>query len=158
MDEETVLRPNVFPELAESFHEYLALDISNRAADLSNQHVGIALRGKLVDSSLDLVGDVGDHLDRSAQVVAPAFLCDNGAINAARGYRGVPGEVYVYKPLVMPQVQVGLRAVIGDKDLAVLVGVHGAGIDIYVGVQFLHGDIESAVAKEPAKAGRSDAF
>src|SRR5258708_19122794 len=145
MDEETVLRPNVFPELAESFHEYLALDISNRAADLSNQHVGIALRGKLVDSSLDLVGDVGDHLDRSAEVIAPALLGYNCAVNAARGYRGVPGEIYVDEPLVMPQVQVGLRAVISNEDLAVLVGVHSSGVHVNIRVQLLDCDVESAV-------------
>ena len=37
----------------------------------------------------------------------------------------------------MPQIQVGLSAVLGDVDLPVLVGAHGAGVHIDIGVQFL---------------------
>ena len=35
----------------------------------------------------------------------------------------------------MAQIQVGFRAVVGDKNLAVLERRHGAGIDVEVGVQ-----------------------
>ena len=34
----------------------------------------------------------------------------------------------------MAEVKVGLRAVLGDKDLAVLIGTHGAGVNVDVGV------------------------
>ena len=43
----------------------------------------------------------------------------------------------VGEPLVMPQVQVGLRAVVRDVDLAVLVRAHGPRVDVDVRVEFL---------------------
>ena len=44
------------------------------------------------------------------------------------------GEADVDEPLVVAQVEVGLRAVRGDEDLAVLVRGHGPRIDVEVGV------------------------
>jgi hypothetical protein len=35
-------------------------------------------------------------------------------------------------------VKVGFRAVVGDEHLAVLEGVHGAGVDVEVRVELLH--------------------
>ena len=58
----------------------------------------------------------------------------------------------------MAQVQVGLGPVVGDEDLAVLVGVHRAGIHIDVRVELGHGDAEAPVAQQAAQAGRGDAF
>ena len=49
-------------------------------------------------------------------------------------------EVLVDEPLVVAEVEVGLAAVLGDEDLAVLAGVHGAGVDVDVGVELAHGD------------------
>ena len=40
----------------------------------------------------------------------------------------------------MPDVEVGLGAVLGDEHLTVLERVHGAGVDVEVGVELLHGD------------------
>ena len=53
----------------------------------------------------------------------------------AQGYGGVA--------LVMPQVQVGFGAVFGNEDLAVLEGVHGAGVHVDVRVQLLKGDSQA---------------
>ena len=49
----------------------------------------------------------------------------------------------------MPEVEVGLGAVIGDEHLAVLIRRHRAGIDIDVGVEFEDGDGESAGLEDP---------
>jgi hypothetical protein len=53
-------------------------------------------------------------------------------------------EVDVEEALVVADVQVGLRAVLGDEHLAVLERVHGARIDVEVGVELLHRDAQSA--------------
>ena len=37
--------------------------------------------------------------------------------------------------LVMAQVEVGLGAIVGDKDFAMLKGRHGARIDVQIGVK-----------------------
>ena len=51
----------------------------------------------------------------------------------------------------MPKVQVGLRAVVGDKDLSVLDGVHGSRIHIDIGIKLLHGDGIPARLQKPAQ-------
>ena len=45
--------------------------------------------------------------------------------------------------LIVAQVHVGLGPIPRDKDLAVLVRGHGAGVDIQVGVKLLDGDGEA---------------
>ena len=47
-------------------------------------------------------------------------------------------QVAVEEPLVVADVEVGLGAVLGDEDLAVLERVHRAGVDVEVGVELLH--------------------
>ena len=62
-------------------------------------------------------------------------------------------QVLVDEALVVAQVEVGLRAVVGDEDLAVLVGRHRAGIDVEVGVQLQDGDgIPRLLRRRPSEA------
>ena len=53
----------------------------------------------------------------------------------------------------MADVEVGLGAVVGDEDLAVLERVHRPGVDVEVGVELLHGDPQTARPQQPAEAG-----
>ena len=46
----------------------------------------------------------------------------------------------------MTQIQIGLRAVLRDEHFAVLDGIHRAGIDIDIGVKFLHRDFVASTA------------
>ena len=62
-------------------------------------------------------------------------------------------QALVYEALVVAEVEVGLSAVIGDEDLPVLEGVHGAGVDVDVGVQLLHGDPQPPALQKPAQRG-----
>ena len=55
--------------LADGLQEGLGLDIAHGAADLHDGHVSV--RGvQRVNVPLDLIGDVGDDLDRGSQIVA----------------------------------------------------------------------------------------
>ena len=40
----------------------------------------------------------------------------------------------------MSQIQIRLGTVIGDEDLTVLIGIHGPGIDVEIGIEFAHPD------------------
>ncbi|GKV73889.1 hypothetical protein NCCP2145_32700 [Pseudarthrobacter sp. NCCP-2145] len=53
----------------------------------------------------------------------------------------------------MSDIQVRLGAVVGDEDLAVLEGVHGARIHVQVRIELLHGHRQAACAQEVTKAG-----
>jgi hypothetical protein len=58
----------------------------------------------------------------------------------------------------MPEVEIGLSAVVGDEDLTVLERVHGARIDVDVGVELLVYDPETSISEEPSKRRCGDSF
>ena len=87
---------------------------------------------------------MGNDLDGSPKIIAVPFACDDIGVNPAGGdvvafSRGNPR-----KPLVVAEIEVGLRTVIGHVDLTVLVRAHRAGIDIDVRVQFAQPYLETA--------------
>ena len=67
-------------------------------------------------------------------------------------------QVDVDEPLVVPEVEVGLGAVVEDEHLAVLERVHRAGVDVDVRVELLDGDLQSAGLEEAAEGGGGDAL
>ena len=145
--------------MARRFEERQGLDIADRAADFGDDHVRrVFLEGNFQHAALDLVGDVRDDLDGRAQILALAFAGDDGIIHAAAGNVGRLREALVDEALVVPQIEVGFRAVVGDKDFAVLIRVHRAGIDVDVGIKFLHGNLEPAALEQPPQRGRRDAL
>ena len=85
-----------------------------------------------------------DDLDRAAEVVAAALLGDDGLVDAAGGDVGELGQVLVDEALVVTQVEVGLGAVVGDEDLAVLVRRHRARIHVDVRIE-----LEDARPRDP---------
>ena len=151
MDVEHVAPADVVAELADGLQEGQALDVAHRAADLGDDHVDVGVAGHPGDAFLDLVGDVRDHLHGAAQVVALALLADHVVVDRAGGDVRIAREALVDEPLVVPQVEVGLGAVVGDEHLAVLERAHGARVDVEIGVELLDGHLESAALEQPAQ-------
>src|SRR5262249_29823808 len=147
-----VLPPDVLPELADRLQEREPLDVADGAADLDDDHVGVAR--DLADGPLDLVGDMRDHLDRPSEVVAVALLLDDRVVDLAGRHVVVAGHPARGEPLVMAQIQIGLAAVVGDEDLAVLVGAHGPRVHIDVRIHLLQGHSEAACLQQRADRGR----
>ena len=58
----------------------------------------------------------------------------------------------------MPDVEVGLGAVLGDEHLAVLERVHGARVDVEVGVEFLHRHLQAPRGQQLPEAGCCEAL
>lgn len=58
----------------------------------------------------------------------------------------------------MPNIEIGFRAIVGHEYLAVLEGIHGAGINVDVRVELLHRDRQAARAQQAAKGGSGEAF
>ncbi len=61
---------------------------------------------------------------------------------------GAPGEA-----LVMAEVEIGLGAVVGDEDLAVLIRRHRAGIDVDIGVELAQPHFVAARLQQRAQCG-----
>ena len=153
-DEGDVEKHDIVPaplrrHLADGLQKGLALNIAHRAADLHNGHIGLGALQR-VDTALNLVGDVGNNLNGAPQVIPSPLPVEDVPIHLPRRDRGVYSEVFVNKPLVVAQVQVGLRPVVSDKDLPVLVGGHGARVHIEVGVQLLHPHPQPPLLQQPA--------
>ena len=136
MDVADVLLPGLAAELADRLQERQRLDVADGAADLGDDDVAVARLRRAADPLLDLVRDVRDHLHRRAEVLAVALLADHavpdGAGRVVRGAR----EVLVDEALVVADVEVGLGAVLGDEDLAVLERAHRPGSTLMYGSNF----------------------
>ena len=152
VQEEDVVAADVVADLAGGLEERQRLDVADGAADLGDHHVDVGA-GHRADPVLDLVGDVRDHLDGVAEVVAAALLGDDLGVDLAGGDVRDAGEVGVEEALVVPDVQVGLGAVVGDEHLAVLERVHRARVDVEVRVELLHRDPQPARLQQAAEAG-----
>ena len=140
VDVEHVLAADVLAHLADGLEERQRLDVADGAADLDDDDVGGAVARHAPDALLDLVGDVRDDLDGAAEVVAAALLGDDRLVDAPGGDVGQLGQVLVDEALVVAQVEVGLGAVVGDEDLAVLERRHRARVHVDVRVELQDGD------------------
>ncbi len=158
VDVQDVVPPDVLAHLADGLEERQALDVADRPADLDDHHVRVAVAAHADDPLLDLVGDVRDDLDRAAEVVPAALLGDDRGVDAAGRDVGALGQVLVDEPLVVAQVEVRLRPVVGDEHLAVLVGRHRPRVDVDIGVELEDRDTETAGLEQAPDAGGGDAF
>ena len=155
---EHVVAAELRAQLADGLEERQALDVADRAADLDEHDVDVARGRDAQDAVLDLVGDVRDHLDGRAEVLALALAADDGVVDAAGGRVRGARRVLVDEALVVAEVEVGLGAVLGDEDLTVLVGRHRARIDVHVRIELLHADLEAPRLEQRAQRGGGDAL
>ena len=163
VDEDRIFPAYLVAELADRFEERLALDVAHRPADLHDRH--IEALGGLADVLLDLVRDVGNHLDRLSQVVAPPLLGDHGEVDLTRREVVPLPHPRAGEPLVVAEVEIGLRAVVGHEHLAVLEGAHRPRIDVDIGVELLIGhpeppaleDGRDGCSRKPLPEGGEDA-
>ena len=163
VQEEAVVAADVVTHLPRRLEERQGLDVADGPADLGDDDMRAQARRPArarpcPDASLDLVGDVRDDLDGVAEVFAATLLGDHGRIDLTGRHVGRPDEVGVEEALVVPDVQVGLRAVLGDEDLAVLERVHRAGVDVQVRVELLHRHSKAAGLEQATEAAGRQAL
>ena len=158
VDEQAVAAADFGRYLTDSLEKRLRLDVAGGAADLGDDDVSRGLFADRVDERLDLVGDVRNDLHGLAEVLAGALLVQNVPVDLASGEVGELVEVLVNEALVVAEVEVGLRAVVGDIDLAVLERAHRAGVDVDIRVELLRCDLEAAALEQSAERGRGNAL
>ena len=88
--------------------------------DLDEDHVAV-LAG-VPDGALDRIGHVGDDLDRPAEIVAAPFGGEHLIVDPAGGHVVDLAEGRRREALVVAEVEIRLRPVLGHVDLAVLEG------------------------------------
>src|SRR5918999_2168550 len=158
VDEHAALAAELGVELAKGLEERQRLDVPDRSPDLGDDYVDVRRFGHQPDAVLDLVRDVRDHLDGATEVVAAPLAPDHRVVDrAGSGVRGA-GRVDVREALVVAEIEIGLRAVLGHEHLPVLERAHRSRIDVDVGVELLDRHGEPARDKQPAKRSGRDAL
>ena len=158
MEQDGVFLSHIVLELADGLQEGLALNIPHRSAHFYDGDPVFLRRLPPVEPALDLVGDVGDHLHRSPAVIPVALFLEHRPVDLAGGHIGMSVQVFINKPFIMPQVQVCFRAVVGHKNFPVLDGVHGAGVHIDIGIEFLHGHLIPSCLQKSSQGRCRDPF
>src|SRR6202021_739022 len=100
----------------------------------------------------------GAPLHRLAQVVAPPLLQNDLLIDAPGRQVVVARQRRVRKALVMAQVKIGLRSIVGDEHLAMLKRRHGSGIDVEIRVKLHQVDAQAAAFEKTANRGARRPF
>ena len=113
------------------------LDIAHGAAYFGDYEIVVARVAEIFYITLDFVGDMRHYLYGLAEIVATALLVNHRLVYSAGGNIVCARCANVGKTLVVPQVEVGLVAVLGHVALAVLVGVERARVDVDIRVKFL---------------------
>ena len=139
MDQNGIIMAHLMLELTNGFQERLAFDVTYGTADLNDGDTGLVIRKIAVETALDLVGDMRDDLYGTSAIVAAALLLQYGPVYLTGGNVGIFIQILIDETLIMSQIQIGLRTIFCDEYLAMLDRVHGAGINIDIRIEFLHG-------------------
>src|SRR3546814_12205375 len=104
--------------------------ISDCSADVCSSDLILDL---ILRESLDGIRDMGDYLNRRAEIVATPFTGDDRLINAASGdivglARGNTSEAFI-----MTKIKVGFRPVVSHINFTMLKGRHRARIELQKG-------------------------
>ena len=148
-------------QLADGFEEGQRLDVADGASDFDDHDVhrsAVGRGGDAAGGGFDFVGHVRDHLHGFAEVIAAALARNDLFVDAAAGEVVGLRERRVGEALVVAEIEIGLGAVVGDEDLAVLEGAHGAGVDVEIRVELLQRDFEAAAFEQAADARRRDSL
>ena len=99
-----------------------------------------------------------DHLHGAAEILALAFLVEHVPVHAAGREIRELVQVLVDKALIVAKIQIGLRAVLRYKHLAVLIGAHGARIHVHIWVELLCRHAQAARFEQTAQRGRRNSL
>jgi len=101
---------------------------------------------------------VRHHLNGRPEIVSATLLGQNVLVNASGGDVVRPGGGATGEALVVAEVEVGLRAVVGHEHLAMLVWRHRSGIKIEIGIELAQTYLVAARLQQRAESGRCQSF
>ena len=146
----------IVAELADGFEKRQAFDVADRAADFDQHEIDVLVA--VDDELLDGVGDVRNDLHGAAEVIAAPLLGEDLLVDAPRGDVVRLLGRHAGEALVVAEIEIGFRAVVGDEHLAVLIRAHGARIDVQIGIELFQADGIAARLQKRAEGGGCEAF
>ncbi len=92
-----------------------------------------------------------DHLDRGAEIIAAPFLGEDVLIDPSGGDVVRLGGGTSSEALVMPEIEIGLGAIVSHEHFAVLVRRHRSWVEIEIGVELAEPDLVAPCLQQGAK-------
>ena len=149
MNIDGVIARQIVPDLADRLEERQALDVADGAADFAQDEIILVIA--VEDEILDRVGDVRDHLDGGAEIVAAPLLGENVLVDAAGGDVVGPGGGTAGEAFVVTEVEIGLGAVVGHEHFAVLIRRHRSGVEIEIGIELAQPNLVASCLQQGAE-------
>ncbi len=154
--EDRIVAAHLMPHLADGFEKRQRFDVAHRAADFDDHHVHVGRH--FARRGLDFVGDVRNHLHRFAQIIAAPLAMDDLLVDAAGGEIIALRQLGVREALVVAQIEIGLGAIVGDENFAVLKRAHGTRIHVQIRIELLQRHAQSAAFEQTPDGRRRNAF
>ena len=158
MHKQTVVLPPLVGNLPNRFEKRLTFYVSCGTAYFRENDVGVAFLPHLVYKAFYFVCDMGNNLHGFSEIFPLALLVEHVPIHLSRREIAVLVEIFVDKPLVVPQIEVGFRAVLRHINLSVLIRTHCARVHVDVRVHFLSRHFQPARFEQPPDRSHGDAF
>ena len=156
MEEAGPLAPELVAKLAYRFEKRKRFDVTHRAADLADDEILVFVVGK--HEVLDGIGHVRNDLDRRAEIIAAALARQDVGIDAPGRDIVSPSRMNTGEALVMAEVEIGLGAVVGHEDLAMLGRRHRSRVDVQIGIKLAEAHLVAARLQKCCEGGRSKTF
>ena len=142
--------------LTDGFQERQRFDIADCTADFDNRHI---ITGRaFMDTAFDFIGNVRNHLYSTAQIVAATLFGNHVFIDLAGTETVAAGHGGVDETLIVTEVEVGFRAVIGYEYFAVLKRAHGTRVNVDIRVKLKHGHVQATRLENSSNRSGGDTF
>ena len=92
-----------------------------------------------------------DYLNGRPEIFTSSFAVQNIPVDSSGGEIRELIQILVDESLIMSEIQIGLRSVIRNINLTMLVRAHGSGIDIDIRVELLGSDLKSSCLEKPSE-------
>ena len=99
-----------------------------------------------------------NNLNSTTEIVTTTFFRQHVGIDTTSGEIVTTRHGRANETLIMSEVEVGFRAVIGHEDLTVLERAHGTRINVDVRIKLEHSDLKATGFQNGSQRCRSDAF
>ena len=90
--------------LPDRLNKRLRLNIANRAADFGNDDFRAGSLTDIINEAFDLIGDMGNDLNRRAKILPSSFLTQDIPVNAAGRQIGILVQILVNKTLIVTEI------------------------------------------------------
>ena len=144
------------PDLPDCFNKRLPFDVADGAADFCNHNIRFRLPADVVNKRFDLIRNMRDDLHGAAEVFSSALLVQNIPVDFTGRQVGIFVQILVNKTLIMPEIQIRFRTVFRDIYFSVLIGAHGARVNIDIRIELLGCNLQPPGFQKPAKGSGSN--